>query len=179
MDFPWPNLENPYVSTFTTASVPFSTAQVAELTIVNYALAAWPLANRAFYIPFTLDQSALLQQVFWENGGVAGNTCVAVYDVTTKARLVTTGSTANAGATVQIVNITDTLLTAGCYYAGMVVDTVTTETVWSSLANAAMLRCCGCAQETLGSAVMPATATPVSQISGFLPMIGLSFQAVM
>jgi len=156
---------------------PFSTALQAEVSVVNYGAAAWPANNLGIYIPFVMDAPKTVKQMFWENGAAAGNSDIGIYDCVGN-RLVSLGSTANAG-TIQVANITDTLLTPGTYYAGMVVSTTVTETVWSAVIPVSHLRACGVQQQAIGSSTLPNPATFAVMASAYLPMIGLSFQATM
>lgn len=167
----------PVGATIHPGHIAVATCQFADLSVVNFAAAAWPAANRAIYVPFTVEAEDLVQQMFWENGGVAGTTDVGIYDIT-GTRLVSLGPTTNAG-TIQIGNITDTTLPRGNYYMAMLVSTTVTATFWSAVVGVPMLRMAGCQQEAVGSATLPATATFAAITSAYLPMVGISYQSVM
>lgn len=176
-DFPSVTLGVPSGATMHTGHLACSTGNQADLAVVNYVAAAFPAANRAIYVPFTKDRNDVAKQMFWENGGVAGTTDVGIYDIWGN-KVVSLGATTNAGS-IQIGNITDTALKPGTYYMAILASTVTTQTYWSAVVNANTLRACGCQQQAVGAATLPATATFAAIASAYLPMIGISFQATM
>lgn len=178
-DFPVNNLEFPIGACIHSGHPAVATCNMAEFHVANYTAAAWPAANRAIYIPFVVDTPVTAKQMFWENGGVAGTTDVGIYD-RNFARLVSLTATTNAGS-IQIGNITDTLLEDGTYYMGMLASTVTTQTYWSATLTGAIpaLRAAGCAQQAVGSATLPNPATPAVIASSYVPFVGVSFQATM
>jgi hypothetical protein len=176
-DFPPQMLEHMGGACITPNSFPFSTALQAEMNVVNYAGAVWPQANMAIYIPFILDQPKTAKQMFWENSALAGSSDVGIYDALAN-RLVSMGATTNAG-TLQVANITDTLLVPGLYYAAMSVSTIITQNTWSAVIPVTNLRACGVQQQAVGSPTLPNPATFAVVANPFLPMIGISFQATM
>jgi xanthine dehydrogenase iron-sulfur cluster and FAD-binding subunit A len=177
-DFPAQMIENIAGACVNTNTFPFSTAMQAELAVVNYAAAVSGQGNNgAVYVPFNLDQPKVLKQMFWENGAVAGTTDVGIYDANAN-RIVNLGATTNAG-TLQIGNITDTLLTPGLYYAALLASTVVTQTYWSAAIQIPNLRFCGVQQQSVGGATLPNPATFAVPIGATLPLIGLCFQGTM
>lgn len=176
-DFPTSMLEFPVGACIHTGSPQVSTCNAGEIAVVNYAAAVAPAANRAIYIPFTLGTTAVAQQMFWENGAVAGTTDVGIYDVN-YVRLVSLGATTNAG-TIQVGNITDTALTPGVYYMAWLPSTVTTQTYWSAQVSSGHLRMLGVTQQAVGSATLGTPGVPAAVASSYLPFVGISFQAVM
>lgn len=114
MDFPSVVPARPVISTVNEWSA------IGFLQRVAQASAAWASANRAVYMPFTLSTSYLVQRLWWANGSaVAGNVDCGIY-TSDGVRLVSTGSTAQAGTSVvQSVSITPLLLTPGRYYMGL------------------------------------------------------------
>jgi hypothetical protein len=176
-DFPSVMIENPPGACITNASVQAGTYGSAVCNVVNAAAAAWPAANLGLFIPFTLDAAATAKQMFWENGAVAGTTDIGIYDANGN-RLVSLGATTNAG-TLQIGNITDTALTPGLYYMAMVASTVTTQTYISEVSTVAWCRACGMQQQAIGSATLPNPATFAAAANAYIPLVGVSFQAVM
>lgn len=178
-DYPLAGLEFPVGACIHTGSPAVATCNLAEVAVANYTAGAAPAANRAIYIPFTLDTPNIAKQMFWENGGVAGTTDVGIYDVNYK-RLVSLAATTNAGS-IQIGNIADTELLPGVYYMAWLPSTVTTQTYWCVNTNitAPHLRMCGVTQQAVGSATLGATGVPAAATSAYLPFVGISFQAVM
>src|ERR1700716_2472412 len=79
----------------------------AWATYANVSV-AWPAANRALYMPITLEAATTVRQIAWQNGTVvSGNVDAGIYD-SSKAKVIATGSTAQSEtSTVQLVDITD------------------------------------------------------------------------
>lgn len=177
-DFPTTTMVFPGGTCIHSCSLSFATCNAADFGVVPFSAAAWPAANRAIYLPFDLDESANAQQVFWENGGVAGTTDVAIYDATSLKRIVALTATTNAGS-IQIGNITDTLIGPGSYYLGILASTVTTQTYWSAPVVAATLRASGLVQQAVGAATLPDPMVPAVVASAYLPHVGISFQGTM
>lgn len=90
------------------------------------ASTAHSTANRAYLIPFYLPAPATAMKIWISNGAaVSGNLDLGIYDEN-YARLVSLGSTAQAGtATAQVGDITDTFLQAGAYYMAYALDNTT------------------------------------------------------
>ena len=97
-------------------------------TAMGVAVSAiWPVANKAYFYPFHLDDWATAYQLlFWVGGVSSGNIDVAIYD-SQKNRIVSAGSTAMSATvnTVQELNITDTVLPPGDYLLGFACDNIT------------------------------------------------------
>jgi len=175
-DFPLGSQLFPAGACIHTESVCFGPAGQADRGNLAYGFNAWPAANRGIYIPFTITNPAKAQQMFWENSGVAGTTDIGIYDGTSFKRLVSLTATTNAG-TIQVGNITDTILTPGPYFLGMVCSTTTTQTYYSNALPVQVLRMTGCAQQAIGSATLPDPMVPAPIASAFLPFAGISFNA--
>jgi hypothetical protein len=125
---------------------------------IALAAAAYPETNRAMFVPVSVQAPLTVVKLFTLNGATAsGNVDVGIYDAG-GVRLVSSGSTAQAGTSViQEFNITDTLLLPGLYYLAIAADNTTgTFEVWS--ANAAILRSLGILMQ-LTAFPLPATAT--------------------
>lgn len=118
----------------------------------------WPTANKAFYIPISVGGIVTIRKMFIVNGAtLSGNVDVGIYD-RGGVRLVSIGSTAQAGiSVVQEFDITDTILKPGLYYLACAIDnaTATIEHVGPAL-NVAMGL--GIAEQT-SAFPLPATAT--------------------
>jgi hypothetical protein len=91
--------------------------------------AAWPGANWACLIPFTLGRRASFQRIFLFNGSVAsGNIDLGVYDVNRKL-LFSTGSTAMSGTdTLQVLTLNCTL-GPGRYNMAVAVNNTTAQVI--------------------------------------------------
>lgn len=133
----------------------------------------WPTANKAIYIPFTLNVAETALKLFCANGAVAsGNVDVGIY-TGAGARVVSSGSTAQSGTSVlQVFDVADTVLVPGYYYFAMSVDNTTAEFLCSNPVAAA-LPTWGVKQEA-SALPLPATATFATMTSSYLPFMGIS-----
>ena len=122
---------------------------------------AWTTANRAIFIPFTVEQTVTAYQIAVENGATLnGNLDVGIYDLNGN-RLVSSGTTAQAGVSVmQSIDITDTVLTPGYYFLAMSTDSTTATYIGSATVGGTgeYLRSLGI-QEQLTAFVLPNPAT--------------------
>lgn len=85
--------------------------------------ATFPAANDALFLPFTITRSALVNRLFSMNGNVvSGNIDMGIYTLD-GTRIVSKGSTAQAGVTaMQLFSISPTLLSPGQYYLAVALD---------------------------------------------------------
>jgi hypothetical protein len=98
---------------------------------------AWPTSNLAIYIPVEIYEPVTIVKMSVNNGSaVSGNIDVGIYDAGGK-RLVSKGSTAQAGTSaIQTFDITDTLLLPGLYYMAVALDNTTgTLAGWNSMTS--------------------------------------------
>lgn len=138
--------------------------------------ATWGAANRAIYVPVVVPCRVTACQMAWANGAaVSGNVDAGIYDVT-GVRLVSTGSTAQAGTTaLQVADITDTVLTPGVYFLALAVDN-TTATISRLPTNTGALQGCGVQQQDTAF-TLPATATFAAPTVATLPVFAASLVA--
>lgn len=155
----------------TTFSPEFLGPEIVSL-VTAFGSNAIPAADLALYLPFSLSQPLLAQHLFWQNGAVAGNTDVGIYDAD-GSRLVSSGPTANSGAnTPQSVNITDTWLFPGRRYWLAIASTSTSQ---GYLSSATAGRIHGLRQEAgLTSGTLPATAVFASCTTAYIPFVGIA-----
>jgi len=116
-------------------------------------------ANIAIYLPVIVRSPCTVYQMGWGNGtAVSGNVDAGIYDKYGN-RLVSAGSTAQAGtSTMQTVDVTDTPLQPALYYLALVLDNGTGLIMRPLFAAAQNLRSVGALQQ--GSAFpLPSTAT--------------------
>lgn len=142
-------------------------------TVGSWGAAATPAANRALYIPVQVARTMTITNLGVFNGaGVAGTIDVGLYDFAWR-RLTSIGSGVNqAGASgIQVFDVTNVTITPGTYWLGWVASTVTTATYQRQSVNVLVLQASGVQQEALGSAVLPATATPANPASSYLPWV--------
>ena len=65
-----------------------------QMILGAYALAAYPAANVAIFVPMEILQRAIVYEVFWETGSApTGNIDIGIYD-RAGTRLASLGSTA-------------------------------------------------------------------------------------
>lgn len=137
---------------------------------------AWIAANQAMYVPFYLGQAITVTKLWWANATpVGGNIDVGIYDVA-GTRLLSTGSTAQAGVSqCQVVDTTDTGLNPGVYFMAMSSNTsaVGTQTIWRVAPAAVTTEAAGVMQQATAFA-LPATATFAHSASAFIPFFGLT-----
>lgn len=88
----------------------------------------WPASNDAYIVPFRIAEPFNAQWAWVHNGNaVNGNLDIGIYDEHFN-RLVSSGSTAQAGINVvQAINITDTLLPTGVYFLALAMDNIVGE----------------------------------------------------
>lgn len=141
-------------------------------------------ANSMLAFPFWLAAPTTIYKVFWVNGSAAGgNSSIGIYDAESLAKLVECASTAGSGNSVpQAVDVTDTTIGPGMYYAAMAHDATTTNQLfrWSTGASAgAHFQALGWfkhASVTLGN--LPATATPADLTNIAVPLFGVITRSV-
>lgn len=144
---------------------------------VGFAGAAWPVANKALFIPFYIHRPVTVRQVAWQNGTtVSGNVDVGVYD-TSGSLLASLGSTAQTGtSSPQIGNIADTALTPGGYFMAMAVDNTTGLFFRCSSIPAQLMQAAGI-QEATTSFPLPSTATFANPAAAYVPQVVLLLAA--
>ena len=132
-------------------------------------------ANLAVFIPFSVPEPVVITKMGWGNGAaVTGNIDVGIYDESGN-RLVSAGSTAQSGtSTLQVVDVTDTLLSRGRYYLAMTSDTSSTsQKVIAVLPAAGICQSLGLLQMTaappLASNANPAVFA--KYVSAFIPLV--------
>lgn len=139
----------------------------------SYNDTAFPLANRAIFIPFRLDTPFIACKLASYTGLTAsGNIDVGIYDVA-GTKLVSKGSTAQTSPfDIQVFDITDTLLGPGLYYFAVAMDNTTGKLLAMNPTQTAQLRAMGLGQ--MASAfVLPATATLVALSTTFCPAVAI------
>lgn len=139
--------------------------------------AAWPSANRALFMPVEVQSTCTAYQMCFEVGTQSGNLDVGIYDEQAK-RLVSSGSTAVAAAGVQVVDITNTVLTPGVYFLAMSVDN-TTATFRKAAIAPPQVQALGVQQQGLASVTLPDPATFANPLGTYVPLVSASvMQAV-
>jgi hypothetical protein len=135
---------------------------------------AWPTANKAIFVPFSIGKQHTYQNMFWMNGaGILGNVDVGIYDAT-GTKLVSTGSKAQTGvSSAQIFALTGGFtLNAGSYWLAMSMSSTGTQI--SNFTSFSNVRTAG--QRVLTTAFpLPASASSwIGSDTSFTPFIALS-----
>lgn len=128
-------------------------------------------ASLAMFIPVIVRNQITVYQLGWSNGAtVSGNVDVGIYD-RNQNRLVSAGSTAQAGTSaLQIVDVADTVLAPGLYYLAMAMDNGTGLVARGSFTNAQWPRACGVTNQASAFA-LPSTAAWGAPTSALVPYI--------
>ena len=131
---------------------------------------AWPLGNLSLFIPFRIGCPVVVVNLGVQNGTtVSGNIDVGIYSVD-GVRLVSSGSTAQAGTSnTQVFNTADILIGPGVFYFGLALDNTTGTTRVFATYNVAFGQCIGMAEMT-SAFPLPATATFASYTRNYVPM---------
>jgi hypothetical protein len=138
----------------------------------NPASAAWPAANRALYIPFSIPFTFPVTALFWGNGSSAASNVDMGIFTRTFSRLVSTGSTAQSGTSaIQSVAASYTL-PPGSYYFGITCSGTTNAIFANTSMTALAGRFMGLLQES-SALPLPATMTPAQFAATIYPLCGM------
>lgn len=138
----------------------------------------YPAANDAIFLPVALTRPILVKRLFCHNGSVvSGNVDMGIYSVD-GVRLVSIGSTAQAGTSaLQFFNTTDIYLSPGQYYLAVVLSSTT-----GRLGRIApgTLRMQHYGIYKMASALpLPATVTFATVTASYIPCIGMELMGVL
>lgn len=155
---------------------PMSTASIGlSIRAFNISLGtstAYPLANVALFVPFSIDDTVTFQSVFWQTGSVTGGNCdVGVYDEA-GTRLFSSGTTARGTASSIITTgITPYTLSRGRYYLAFSHDG--TNNMLAGAPAAGLCAATGVLERT-SSFVLPADASSwVATTRAYIPNFGI------
>lgn len=144
--------------------------------ISNFGVAT-PLSNllqqnRAYIIPFHLEEPIIITKLFCINGAtVNGNFDIGIYS-SSFVRLLSTGSTAQAGTNaIQAIDVTDTVIGPGDFYMALATGSATATFFTQNIATTPGQRSGMLMQNT--AFALPATLTPITITSGLTPIFGL------
>lgn len=159
-------------------SGPESVGHEALSVSAAHTSVAWPAANRALLVPLYITEPSTVVKLWWMNGAaVSGNVDIGIYRVSDLSRIVSSGSTAQAGTSaLQEVDITDTPLAPGTYYLGLACDN-TTATFIRLFNDLRWCRAFGVVQQT-SAFPLPATAVPEACASAYVPLMGASLRTL-
>ena len=132
------------------------------------------VTNTTVYVPLTVSETITIVKGWWLNAGtVSGNVDIGLYPEAGGAKLVSLGSTAQAGTNVlQEGNIADTVVPPGRYLMafGWSSATATFECLGiADMIKTATLKSMGVAMEA--AFALPASATPIAFTSAGVPAI--------
>lgn len=150
--------------------------QLWSMGLTTIAATAWPAAGLVIYYPFGLPEPITITKLWWSLNAAAGNLDCAILDEAGNV-LVSSGSTAAAGTDIpQTVDVTDTRIGRGRYYAGLVADTVTTLTIYRVSPAAGIAQSLGLLEQTgvtlpLSTGANPATFAKYTR--AYIPLFGL------
>ena len=155
-------------------SIKISVEILTGVVTTNTNAIVWPTANKAFYIPFSINSEQTVKRIITFIGDTSsGNIDVGIYS-TNGTKEVSAGSTAmGTNNQVQIFDIADTTLPAGKYYMAMAVDNVTAKIRISAGAINTLFGI----KEEASAFPLPATATfTENTTSNFIPHMSVSFE---
>lgn len=156
----WPNNRFPVLNTIT----PWSLESLG-LTLLrsgytpDVAISNVPGANTALFYPFRIFEPSTAVKMACVNGAtVNGNVDLGIYDRELN-KIVSTGSTAQAGANaIQVIDITDTLLLPGNYFMAVELSSATGTLMRSTATDEDALSAHPFYTQAVGAFPLPATA---------------------
>lgn len=141
------------------------------------ASAAYPLANLALYIPFSVSHPVTAVEGWVSTGGTAGgNFDIGIYSAA-GSRLTSAGSTARGTSTISnTTTMTNTDLKPGVrYYMAFAADGTNNYLAVTNLAG--IYEGCGVLESTT-SFVLPASPTLARTTRAYIPLFGLRLSSV-
>lgn len=134
----------------------------------------WPSNNQAVFVPFVIYNPFLVLKMATLNGTTANsNIDIGIYD-DQKNRLVSMGSTAQAGTSaVQSFDITDTTLEPGVYYMALNFS-ATTGTIFAWAPAVGLCSAMGVLTQAVGAIALPDPAVFATPASAFVPWFYLT-----
>ena len=152
----------------------FRLHDLSDTTVILNTSSAPAVTNTTVYVPLTVSETITIVKGWWLNGGtVNGNVDIGLYPEAGGAKLVSLGSTAQAGTTaVQEGNIADTVVPPGRYLMAFGWSSATatfTGIVPADVVNSRSLKSMGVAMEA--AFALPASATPIAYTLAGVPVI--------
>lgn len=145
---------------------------------LNVASTAYPAANLALYIPFCIAAPMNVRAVYWGNGTtVGGNIDVGIYNEDA-TKVVSLGSTARGAvsSTVTTTGLTDTIVGAGRYYMGFLLDSTANMQAFAPAAG--LCESMGILEQAVGGATLPSPATFAVTTRAYIPVFGIYAQTL-
>lgn len=175
MDFPSALFTGDSQGFLSVVNSPVADAELGNNTAFN-AAAAWPVTNKAIYMPVVVDKIITVKMLGVINGATLnGNVDVGIYDEA-KNRIVSIGTgIAQAGVSaVQTFDVTDTTLNPGLYYLAMATNSNTATYFRANGVANEVVRACG-VQEQTTAYPLPTTATFANPVATFVPLVSAQY----
>lgn len=157
----------------------FSPESLGIQTLVNGSngvpgsTGAWPTANKAIFIPFTLRFPITVTSLWTNNGSAVTDTRDAGIYSEDGTRILSTGSTAGSGtSTFQVYSVTATTLGPGRYYLALANSGTGSQFIRTAV-TAVRAKTMGVYEMTTAFP-LPATATFATITAPYQPMFGLA-----
>lgn len=155
---------------------------ISYLTANAMASAVWPTTNLAILYPFRVLIPFTIASLYVANGAaVSGNFDIGIYDdgggSSTINRLVSLGSTAQAGTSAPQATAAAYTLLPGNYYAALCFDNTTATTQSRAVGTGALMGALGYAQVANGAVTLGATLSLALCTTGYIPLFGPSQKA--
>lgn len=149
--------------------------ELAAAGVQGPGSAVWPVANRAYFVPFRNHRPRLTSAIWWWNGSVLTNNGDAgFYDVDGN-RLFSTGSTARSGASARQAVSASLTLGKGLFYLALACVGTTGSFQRYSPPNIGVQRATGCLLADTAF-VLPSSVTfAAMDASLYIPVIGVDF----
>lgn len=163
------------IETLTVKSAPAATIFGSGNTAP--ASVAYPLANQAFYVPFSVSKTVTAYEGWVVSGATAGgNFDIGIYDAA-GARLSSAGATARTASVVNnTTTMTDTVLVPRVrYYMAFAADSL--NTYFCIVPAAQLIEAAGVLSST-SSYVLPSGPTLSRTTTAYLPYFGLNLYTV-
>lgn len=164
------------ISTWSLESIGLTGYRMNCTTFANTASSVWLAADRAIFMPLSLDSRITVVKFWVFNGAVvAGNLDIGLYDVASNL-ISSTGSTAQAGTTViQDIDVTDFAVGPGTFYLALVLHDAATACVRRGVGTDGIYgpRVLGMAQQD-DVLPLPAAATMVALATNYIPLFGIA-----
>ena len=176
-DWPEPAAATPtHISSMMTNYFPTAEMRgVANGPPNNTSSGAWPAANQALYIPFSLPHPYVARMLYWANGSAAAGEWNAAIYTSGFELLGSTGATGGSGnSAIQYASLTDLPLNPGSYIFALLHNATTANRANHLAITAIQGRIGGLTQQAVGSTTLPDSATPAAFTATIYPLCGLT-----
>jgi len=162
----------------TVLGIGIGTTEIETIQFLIPSSAAWPLANLALYLPFSVYTPSTIYEVMWQTGtGAADSLDIGIYDEA-GTRLVSLGSTSTGTASAynNSTTFTNTEIFPGLrYYLAMACNA--THNLFGVIPAAGLLQAMG-VMEQASAFPLPATATFAITTRAYVPAAVLNLRTI-